>query len=99
MLLHSVVILAVYVSFSAFVQCFFNVLCCMNLTLRESHVHTAHIGRKTPTPIFSTQSSFSSLCVVLTKKQYFPGHHGCYPSDRNIPLINNLSFSITKGFW
>ncbi len=44
----------------------------------------SQIGRKTP-----TKSSYSSLSVVITEKQYFPGHQGCYLSGGNIPFIQH----------
>ncbi len=67
MLLYHVFVLAIEVSFSAFVRCFIIIFLHVVLNLRpnESHVCTAQIGRKTP-----SKGSYSSLHVVITKKQY-----------------------------
>ncbi len=62
---------------------FFYVLCC--IVAAESQVDTARIGRK-----ISIESSYYSLRVVLTKKQYLSSLQSCYPSHLNISL-----FSIT----
>ncbi len=65
MLLYCVII-AFYVSFSAFVRCFyfiFSVLC-VCIKLLESHVCTAQIGRS-----ILTNGSYSSLRVKITKNR------------------------------
>ncbi len=72
MLLHCIVILAIYVSLSAFIRCLFNVLCCTR-------------GCVSLVPHSTSCCSF--LRVVTTKKQNFLGRQGCYLSGPNIPSI------------
>ncbi len=80
MLFYCVVISAVYLSFSASVPCFLSAYCVVPRLL--SQLDTAQIGRKTP-----TKGSYSSLCVVITRKQYISCPQGCYPFGWNIPCI------------
>ncbi len=92
MMLYCVVILAIYISFSAFFQVFFNVLCCTQGCM--SLMSAPKIGRETP-----TGGSYFFRHVVITKKQYLPGLQGCSLSCRNIPFIWYCVFFINEGFW
>ncbi len=63
MFLYWVMILDIYISFSASVQCF--LMCCVMLCcnkVAEHQVNTPQIGRKTP-----TKGLYSSSHLVITK--------------------------------
>ncbi len=79
-------ILAIYVSFSAFVCCFLT--CCVVPEL-TSQVSTAQIGRKLL--FFPTCSNH--------KKQYLPGCRGCAPPCRKIPFKYYFLVFNHKRFW
>ncbi len=89
-LLYCGVVLAIYVSFSAFIWCFLT--CCVVLRLL-SLVSAPQIGRKTPIKGF-----YFSLRVVITKRKCLPSRHGCFPSCRNIPFIYYWLVFNNEGF-
>ncbi len=61
-----------------------------DFSLLQINTHSTKISHlKTETP---TKGSYSSLCVVITKKQYWSGYQGYYPTHQKIYYLMLCSF-------